>query len=97
MKIIHGNVRSSNILVSSSVTALLCDFGRSREVGEEEDLEGKPGEETPLWLRPKASEGLWKQSFVTDIYAFGMTIYQVRSAFILSYRSPQKSPIGTEW
>lgn len=94
-KIIHGNIRASNILVSDTVTALLCDFGRSQEEEKDEDLERKAGEESLRWLCPKILEGLWTRSFATDIYAFGMTIYQVSFvAYCNLYTQHLHVPIG---
>ncbi|KAG8903468.1 hypothetical protein FRB99_003246 [Tulasnella sp. 403] len=74
---IHGDIKASNILVSPDIHALLCDFGLSRMINVA-TATGLKGAGTTRWQAPE----LWKDSpkgFTTDIYAFGITIYEVLS------------------
>ncbi|KAG8898433.1 hypothetical protein FRB99_007438 [Tulasnella sp. 403] len=77
--IIHGDIKASNILVSSGEQprALLCDFGLSRRLADP-TLPGLKGVGEVRWQAPE----LWDnepKSFKSDSYSFGMTIYEVLS------------------
>ncbi|KAG8900786.1 ubiquitin-protein transferase activating protein, partial [Tulasnella sp. 403] len=73
--IIHGDVKATNILVSSGVHALLCDFGLSRPTASETEpgLKGLGG---LRWQSPELWDGASK-SFGSDVYAFAMTISEI--------------------
>ncbi|KAG8899301.1 hypothetical protein FRB99_006819 [Tulasnella sp. 403] len=103
-QMVHGDIRASNIIISDTLHALLCDFGRSRPINEE-PFESWSGE-TRNWQSPELLEG-GKVTFASDVYAFGMTIYQVLSgkepfyeydqasilhAVIIDNDRPQKEP-----
>ncbi|KAG8896676.1 hypothetical protein FRB99_008763 [Tulasnella sp. 403] len=76
-KVIHGDVKGANILVSSDIHAYLCDFGLSRSTSDKTVTELK-GAGTVRWQSPE----LWSnepKSFKSDVYAFGMTICEILS------------------
>ncbi|KAG8898724.1 hypothetical protein FRB99_007196 [Tulasnella sp. 403] len=75
--LIHGDIKAQNVLISENDEALLCDFGVSRDtvLATQPILKGT----TPLRFQaPELWEGFSK-SMPTDVYAFGMLIYQVLS------------------
>ncbi|KAG8896104.1 hypothetical protein FRB99_000189, partial [Tulasnella sp. 403] len=75
--IIHGDVKASNILISDDHHALLCDFGISRLLPSA-NTAGVKGRDA---LRRESPE-LWNgatRSAKSDVYAFGITVYEVRS------------------
>lgn len=62
-------------MISNEHTALLSDFGLARP----EDVvtsAGQKGMGTVPWQSPELLEG-GSKSYKSDIYAFGMTIYEV--------------------
>ncbi|MBD3340217.1 MAG: protein kinase [Candidatus Lokiarchaeota archaeon] len=72
-KIIHGDIKPSNILVSQDFNQVkLGDFGLSYFI---HDLinSGKKLEGTLLFLAPESFNG--EKTTQTDIYAFGVTLY----------------------
>ncbi|KAG8892322.1 hypothetical protein FRB99_002802, partial [Tulasnella sp. 403] len=75
--IIHGNLCAQNVLVSSRGQALIRGFGASRSVDQElpanVDVEGICRLKSPEMLRGSPTS---KES---DVFSFGMTIYQVLS------------------
>lgn len=73
--VIHGDIKAANVLVSSKVSALLCDFGLAREEGNATSAAQK-GAGTLRWQSREVVAGDPK-SFSSDVYAFGMTIYEV--------------------
>lgn len=74
--LVHGDIRGENILVSSNGDALLSDFGLSRR-RELSSSTGQKGAGSIPFQSPEVLKGASK-SYESDVYAFGMTIYQVR-------------------
>ncbi|KAG8887436.1 hypothetical protein FRB99_004263, partial [Tulasnella sp. 403] len=74
-KVIHGDIKAANILVSPDHHALLCDFGLSKLVSVVTQKPLKGAGSTP-WQSPEILKNEPK-SYASDIYAFGMTIYEV--------------------
>lgn len=75
---IHGDIKGDNILVSRNHTALLSDFGTTRPQ-EIFTSVGSKGIGTVPWQSPQLLNGESK-TFESDIYAFGMTVSEVRGA-----------------
>ncbi|KAG8902454.1 hypothetical protein FRC00_007345 [Tulasnella sp. 408] len=74
-KIIHGDIKGDNILISEVGTALVCDFGLSR-MGDSETSTGMKGAGSSFWMSPEVLLDQPK-SFKSDVYSFGMTIAEV--------------------
>ncbi|KAH9842886.1 kinase-like domain-containing protein [Rhodofomes roseus] len=79
--IVHGNVRCSNILVSSKGEALLCDFGMAKVVG---DINSTPATTTltrsgsTRWLAPELIfEDTVQITTACDVWSFGMTMLEL--------------------
>ncbi|KAJ7228105.1 kinase-like domain-containing protein, partial [Mycena rebaudengoi] len=79
-KICHGDIKGVNILVEDSGKALLCDFGLSRVKSDVTSRTAKMGPTVGTgsrnWMAPELLAGSAAKT-PTDIYAFGMTIYEV--------------------
>lgn len=94
-KLIHGDIKGENILVSNEHTALLTDFGlaRPRDVL---TSDGQKGMGTLPWQSPELliDENASK-SYESDMYAFGMTIYEVRRALTNLNHTSLKGIPGT--
>ncbi|KAG8885053.1 hypothetical protein FRB99_004483, partial [Tulasnella sp. 403] len=73
-KVIHGDIKAQNILVSREGRALLCDFGISRYL-DRESPKNLFGAGTRQWQSPELLRGD-PTSCQSDVYAFGMTIFQ---------------------
>ncbi|KAF7362871.1 Kinase-like protein [Mycena venus] len=92
--IVHGDLKAANILVDNAGAGVLCDFGLSRvkadmtsRTRQRESENIGPGSRN--WMSPE----LWRGSLPrksSDIYAFGMTIYELFSKEIpLGHILPQ--------
>ncbi|KAG8903409.1 hypothetical protein FRB99_003339 [Tulasnella sp. 403] len=76
-EIIHGDVKALNILISTDDHAYLCDFGSALGISQAR----LPASRTPRHMSPE----LWSGNSNTkssDVYAFGITIYEVLSGEI---------------
>lgn len=89
----HGDIKGSNILIDDEIHCLLCDFGLSNLATSRTVTATRGGgrqrwESPELWLgRPK--------SFSSDVYAFAMTIVEVRMPEPLQLAG--LSPTATCW
>ncbi|KAL5522416.1 hypothetical protein ACEPAG_8432 [Sanghuangporus baumii] len=79
--IVHSDIKSDNVLVSSSGDALICDFGCSRIITASQSL-AKPSSGLKGTPRYQAYELLTEGRFKgytkeADVWAFGMTVYEL--------------------
>ncbi|KAJ7040670.1 kinase-like domain-containing protein, partial [Mycena alexandri] len=80
-KVIHGDLKAINVLVTPSRRACICDFGLSSIVNEitlrltqstSVAQKGTPRYYAPELLRPKG-----KKDFPSDVYAFACVCYEI--------------------
>ena len=74
--IAHGDVKGTNVLIYSGPRAALCDFGLSKIVSTTPSTGTIGGLGTLRWQSPELMEG-GARSLAGDVYAYGMTIYEV--------------------
>ncbi|KAH7320491.1 kinase-like domain-containing protein [Rhizoctonia solani] len=78
-KIIHGDIKGANILISDDNVPKITDFGTSRLSQYTLDFEqttGPPGM-TLRWAAPELVKGEGRQSTQADVYGLGMTYLEV--------------------
>ncbi|THU93879.1 kinase-like protein, partial [Dendrothele bispora CBS 962.96] len=86
-KVIHGDLKGVNILVTISGRALVCDFGLSR-VADSEALRwtslstGNRGGGTLRWLAPECLIDAKPVTYESDVYAFGCVCYEIFTGLI---------------
>jgi len=66
--IVHGDLKSRNILIDSTFRAKVTDFGLTRQ--------RKAGAGTPLWMAPELLIG-GEATVKSDVYAFGVTLFEI--------------------
>jgi len=77
--VIHGNVRCTNILVSSEGTACICDFGVTKVIEENTDKTASAtltSAGSTRWLAPELIEGN-SPTKACDVYSFGMAVLEL--------------------
>jgi guanylate cyclase, other len=67
--IVHGDLKSANVLVDSNFRAKVSDFGLSQK-----RKSGHMG--TPYWMAPELLDG-GDVSTASDVYAFGVTLWEL--------------------
>lgn len=69
--IIHGDIKSKNIVVDEGHVAKICDFGLSEKTKKKLNMAG-----TLNWLAPEVlkEEGYFESS---DVYSFGLVIWEM--------------------
>ncbi|KAJ7779273.1 kinase-like domain-containing protein [Mycena metata] len=80
-KVIHGDLKAINVLVTPSRRACICDFGLSSIVNEitlqlsQSSSVGQKG--TPRYHAPELLRPRGKKSAGSDVYAFGCVCYEI--------------------
>ncbi|KAG8902676.1 hypothetical protein FRB99_004265 [Tulasnella sp. 403] len=79
--IVYGDMKAENILISGSDDAYICDFGSSYAEASPDppSVNCTLRHMAPELFVPQEGEEILKSTKASDVYAFGMTIYQVLS------------------
>ncbi|XP_049851299.1 probable serine/threonine-protein kinase DDB_G0278665 isoform X1 [Schistocerca gregaria] len=72
--IMHRDVKSMNILVSSDYACKFTDFGCAKLVSSR-NFVNTANSGTPLWMAPEVKAGNY--SFSADIYSLGIVLYEI--------------------
>ena len=75
--VIHGDLKTRNILVDSKLRAKVADFGLSLH---KDDVRG-----SYYWMAPELLRHEAKNNTATDVYAFGMILYEIYSRKVRVY------------
>ncbi|KAG6872598.1 hypothetical protein C0995_008580 [Termitomyces sp. Mi166 len=97
--IIHGDMKSNNVLITNDVRAVLSDFGLSQVM---RAIQAQPTGLTPSnpesgptrWQAPELHQDDTQPDFATDVWGFGCTAYEMLSGNIpYHYRQRDASVI----
>ena len=79
--ILHCDLKSNNILVDSHYRTKICDFNMSKLI-EESTGSSLANIQNPRWLAPEICEGSDSHSKASDVYSFGIVMWEVLSGEI---------------
>jgi TPR repeat protein/tRNA A-37 threonylcarbamoyl transferase component Bud32 len=78
-RIIHADLKSANILLDTTLRAKLTDFGISEMVKSDYESEDGTRAGTPKWKAPELLEGDTGIDVTTDMYSYGMVLWELAS------------------
>lgn len=70
--VIHGDLKSANVLVDSSFRAKVTDFGYAKQMDQPGKIVG-----SPYFMAPELLNGQHGHSRSSDVYAFGIMLYEI--------------------
>mmetsp|Transcript_62931 Transcript_62931/g.153219 ORF Transcript_62931/g.153219 Transcript_62931/m.153219 type:complete len:389 (-) Transcript_62931:854-2020(-) len=70
--LVHGDLKAANVLVDNKFRAKLADFGLSQK-------KNLGGTGTPFWMAPELLRQETSNTSESDVYSFGMVLYEVYS------------------
>lgn len=92
-RIIHGDVKAANILISDKETAMICDFGMSRPM--DVTSGALHGAGSTRWTSPEVLQD-HPRTPASDVWSLGLTISEVRPRADCS-RRPHLGITGSQW
>ncbi|EMD36920.1 hypothetical protein CERSUDRAFT_51513 [Gelatoporia subvermispora B] len=84
-RVVHGDLKGVNVLVDDSGHACISDFGLSTVIKSATNKDqSKPAVGTLRFMAPEAIK-TGNLTTATDVYAFGMLIYEARIIFVMPH------------
>jgi serine/threonine protein kinase len=79
MRIVHRDLATRNILVTSPLVPKVCDFGMSRLLGEDEDVGQTAERKGPIkWQAPEQLRGVTRTySFKSDVFSYAVLLTEI--------------------
>ena len=75
--IIHRDIKLDNILIDTTNTVKICDFGVSRKIERGEKVYERCG--TPAYIAPEIYKKIGYTGFQSDVWSAGITLYYMLS------------------
>ncbi|KAJ7705082.1 kinase-like domain-containing protein, partial [Mycena olivaceomarginata] len=78
LSVIHGDLKTGNVLVDSRGIPQLCDFGLSRMMGQDSTVWDTTTKGTMRWMAPELLKGPGESATPkSDVYSYGMTCLEI--------------------
>ena len=75
--IIHRDIKLDNILIDTTNTVKICDFGVSRKIEKGQKIYERCG--TPAYIAPEIYKKIGYTGFQSDVWSAGVTLYYILS------------------
>ncbi|KAG0248670.1 copper transport protein ctr1 [Actinomortierella ambigua] len=85
--VIHQDLRSDNVLLTKSMMVKLCGFGTAQRRPASTRILAGSADATVRWMAPELFIGTPMHSTKSDIFAFGMVLWQMAAKCSLPFRS----------
>jgi cysteine-rich repeat protein len=77
--LIHGDLKSANVLLGTRMNAKLTDYAHKRAIVDPSGASQKSVFGTPFFLAPELIANETEQTTSSDVYAFGIQLYEIFS------------------
>ncbi|KAF9160109.1 hypothetical protein DFQ26_005881 [Actinomortierella ambigua] len=85
--VIHQDLRSDNVLLTKSMTVKLRGFGTAQRMPASTRILAGSADSTVRWMAPELFIGTPMHSTKSDIFAFGMVLWQMAAKCSLPFKS----------
>jgi len=89
--LVHRDIKPHNILITLDNTLKITDFGLAKAFDVEDPLSGSVAG-TPYWMSPEQFEDAGSCTVRSDIYSFGVVLYQMVSGHLPFKDIPASGP-----
>ncbi|KAF9967333.1 hypothetical protein BGZ73_000595 [Actinomortierella ambigua] len=93
--VVHRNIKSNNILLAPGMVAKLCDVGMNSVITASRATPGGWIEGNKRWMAPELFHDLPRYSTRSDIFAFGMIMWQMAATSVMPFESHDGSQAVT--
>ncbi|XP_061970000.1 probable LRR receptor-like serine/threonine-protein kinase At1g53420 isoform X2 [Populus nigra] len=89
-RIVHGNIKPSNIMLDNSLTAKLSDFGLATLCDEEDPFMAIKAKGSRVYMAPEYSMGKTISAFKADVYSFGVVLLEIVNGTVSAKYTPNQ-------
>ncbi|KAG0233310.1 hypothetical protein BGW42_007508 [Actinomortierella wolfii] len=93
MNVLHRDLKSANVLLTSFNEVRICDFGAATTLGVNESSTSVARHGTLQWMAPELLDGKLQYSAKSDVYALGMVMWEMAAMSTVPFQHMSHSEI----